>query len=136
MHLVASIQTRKVGIWCINFRSRSRGLGNKTASLKIVSTTAAAFTNGAQAMYHCLWQAKRVILMVSHQVIALSGPRACGKSTIATYLVNKWIHTYCLRRLLRDIAAIADSDLTHDRLYLARLERSCVNTCLIFSYRW
>ena len=60
--------------------------------------------------------------MVSHQVIALSGPRACGKSTIATHLVNNHGYTrIAFADVLRDIAAIADPDLTHDRLYLARL---------------
>ena len=60
--------------------------------------------------------------MVSRQVIALSGPRACGKSTIATHLVNNHGYTrIAFADVLRDIAAIADPDLTHDRLYLARL---------------
>ena len=60
--------------------------------------------------------------MVSRQVIALSGPRACGKSTIATHLVNNHGYTrIAFADLLRDIAAIADPDLTHDRLYLACL---------------
>ena len=60
--------------------------------------------------------------MVSCQVIALSGPRACGKSTIATHLVNNHGYTrIAFADVLRDIAAIADPDLIHDRLYLARL---------------
>ncbi|MAR93564.1 MAG: hypothetical protein CMA45_00590 [Euryarchaeota archaeon] len=60
--------------------------------------------------------------MVSSQVIALSGPRACGKSTIATHLVNNHGYTrIAFADVLRDIASIADPDLTHDRLYLARL---------------
>ena len=50
--------------------------------------------------------------MVSRQVIALSGPRACGKSTIATHLVNNHGYTrIAFADVLRDIAAIADPDL-------------------------
>jgi cytidylate kinase len=60
--------------------------------------------------------------MVSRQIIALSGPRACGKSTIAKHLVNNHRYTrIAFADALRDIAAVAGSDFINDRLYLARL---------------
>ena len=60
--------------------------------------------------------------MVSRQIIALSGPRACGKSTIANHLVNNHGYTcIAFADALRDIAAVAGSDFINDRLYLARL---------------
>ena len=56
------------------------------------------------------------------QIIALSGPRACGKSTIAKHLVNNHGYTrIAFADALRDIAAVAGSDFINDRLYLARL---------------
>jgi len=60
--------------------------------------------------------------MVSRQIIALSGPRACGKSTIAKHLVNNHRYTrIAFADALRDIAAVAGSNFINDRLYLARL---------------
>ena len=60
--------------------------------------------------------------MTSKQIIALSGPRACGKSTIANHLVNNHGYTrIAFADSLRDIAAAAGSDFINDRLYLARL---------------
>ena len=60
--------------------------------------------------------------MVSRQIIALSGPRACGKSTIAAHLVNNHGYTrIAFADALRDIAAIAGPDFINDRMYLARL---------------
>lgn len=60
--------------------------------------------------------------MVSRQIIAFSGPRACGKSTIAAHLVNNHGYTrIAFADALRDIAAIAGQDFINDRLYLARL---------------
>ena len=59
---------------------------------------------------------------MSSQIIALSGPRACGKSTIANHLVNNHGYTrIAFADALRDIAAVAGSDFINDRLYLARL---------------
>ena len=59
---------------------------------------------------------------MSSQIIALSGPRACGKSTIAEHLVNNHGYTrIAFADALRDIAAVAGSDFINDRLYLARL---------------
>jgi cytidylate kinase len=56
------------------------------------------------------------------QIIALSGPRACGKSTIADHLVNNHGYTrIAFADALRDIAAVAGSDFINDRLYLASL---------------
>ena len=61
-------------------------------------------------------------MMASRKIIALSGPRACGKSTIATHLVNNHGYTrIAFADVLREIAVIADPDLPNDRLYLARL---------------
>ena len=60
--------------------------------------------------------------MVSRQIIALSGPRACGKSTIAAHLVNNHGYTrIAFADALRDIAAVAGSNFINDRIYLARL---------------
>ena len=59
---------------------------------------------------------------MSSHIIALSGPRACGKSTIADHLVNNHGYTrVAFADALRDIAAVAGSDFINDRLYLARL---------------
>ena len=59
---------------------------------------------------------------MSSHIIALSGPRACRKSTIADYLVNNHGYTrIAFADALRDIAAVAGSDFINDRLYLARL---------------
>jgi dephospho-CoA kinase len=56
------------------------------------------------------------------QIIALSGPRACGKSTIAGYLVvNHGYKRVAFADALREIAKVAGSDFINDRLYLARL---------------
>ena len=56
------------------------------------------------------------------QIIALSGPRACGKSTIANHLVNNHGYTrVAFADALREITAVAGSDFINDRLYLARL---------------
>ena len=60
--------------------------------------------------------------MMSSQIIALSGPRACGKSTIANHLVNNHGYTrIAFADALRDIAAVAGPDFINNRLYLARL---------------
>ena len=60
--------------------------------------------------------------MMPSQIIALSGPRACGKSTIANHLVNNHGYTrIAFADALRDIAAVAGSDFINDRLYLACL---------------
>ena len=59
---------------------------------------------------------------MSDPILALSGPRACGKSTIAKHLVNKHGYTrIAFADALRDIAACAGEQLTNDRDYLARL---------------
>ena len=59
---------------------------------------------------------------MASSVIALSGPRACGKSTIAGHLVT--LHGYtriAFADALRELAGIGDAELINDRLYLARL---------------
>ena len=62
------------------------------------------------------------------QIIALSGPRACGKSTIADHLVNNHGYTrVAFADALRDIAAVAGSDFINDRLYLASLGKKLRN---------
>jgi dephospho-CoA kinase len=55
-------------------------------------------------------------------VIALSGPRACGKSTIAEHLGTQHGYTIiAFADALRELAGIDNSELANDRLYLARL---------------
>ena len=55
-------------------------------------------------------------------VLALSGPRACGKSTIAKHLVNNHGYTrIAFADALRDIAGCAGDQFIDDRDYLARL---------------
>jgi len=59
--------------------------------------------------------------MASH-VLALSGPRACGKSTIAKHLVNHHGYTrIAFSDALRQLASCADQAYINDRTYLARL---------------
>lgn len=60
--------------------------------------------------------------MNSNPVIALSGPRCCGKSTIAQHLVER--HGFvriAFADALREIAQLAGDDLANDRMYLANL---------------
>lgn len=60
--------------------------------------------------------------MNSNPVIALSGPRCCGKSTIAQHLVER--HGFvriAFADALREIAQLARDDLSNDRMYLANL---------------
>ena len=60
--------------------------------------------------------------MMSRPIIALSGPRCCGKSTIAGHLVSQHGYTrIAFADALREIAATANANLDGDRLYLARL---------------
>lgn len=55
-------------------------------------------------------------------ILALSGPRACGKSTIAKHLVNNHGYTrIAFSDSLRDIARCAGDQFIDDRNYLARL---------------
>ena len=55
-------------------------------------------------------------------ILALSGPRACGKSTIAKHLVNNHGYTrIAFSDTLRDIASCAGDQFVDDRNYLARL---------------
>jgi len=56
------------------------------------------------------------------QIVALSGPRCCGKSTIAKHLVANHGYTrIAFADALREIAETAGPDFANDRLYLARL---------------
>ena len=55
-------------------------------------------------------------------ILALSGPRACGKSTIAKHLVNNHGYTrIAFSDALRDIARCAGNQFIDDRGYLASL---------------
>ena len=57
-----------------------------------------------------------------HPIIALWGPRACGKSTIAKHLVNQHGYTrIAFADGLRKIAVLAGDDRIDDRMYLADL---------------
>jgi len=60
--------------------------------------------------------------MKSGQIIALSGPRCCGKSTIANHLVTNHGYTrIAFADALRQIAECGGANLQNDRLYLACL---------------
>ena len=60
--------------------------------------------------------------MSTGPVIALSGPRCCGKSTIADHLVTQHGYTrIAFADALREIAGVADKELVNDRIYLAHL---------------
>ena len=55
-------------------------------------------------------------------IIALSGPRACGKSTIAGHLVARHGYTrIAFADALRSVAKIAGAEYENDRIYLAQL---------------
>ena len=59
---------------------------------------------------------------MSDIILALSGPRACGKSTIAKHLVNNHGYTrLAFADALREIAKCAGDQFVDDRNYLARL---------------
>ena len=60
--------------------------------------------------------------MKTDPVIALSGPRCCGKSTIAEHLVNQHGYTsLAFADALRQIASVGGQEFANDRMYLARL---------------
>ena len=62
------------------------------------------------------------MLRVSDIILALSGPRACGKSTIAKHLVNNHGYTrLAFADALREIAKCAGGQFIDDRNYLALL---------------
>ena len=53
------------------------------------------------------------------RIIALSGPRACGKSTISEHLVRKLgYERIAFADPLREIAAVFSIDLKDDRFFL------------------
>ena len=59
---------------------------------------------------------------MANSIIALSGPRACGKSTIARHLEDYHEYTrLAFADVLREIAAIAGQEYVDDRLYLSNL---------------
>tara|TARA_Y100000766_G_scaffold228972_1_gene202427 strand:- start:109 stop:702 length:594 start_codon:yes stop_codon:yes gene_type:complete len=56
------------------------------------------------------------------RIIALSGPRACGKSTIAGHLQNLFgYNRIAFADALREISATFSEDLINDRIFLAEL---------------
>ena len=56
------------------------------------------------------------------KIISLSGPRACGKSTISEHLVRKLgYERIAFADPLREIAAVFSIDLKDDRLFLSEL---------------
>jgi dephospho-CoA kinase len=63
-------------------------------------------------------------------IIALSGPRACGKSTIAEHLCSTYGYTrIAFADAVRNVARCANPDLQDDRMFLADLGqvlRNCV----------
>lgn len=60
--------------------------------------------------------------MKKSATIALSGPRACGKSTIASHLVTQHGYTrIAFADALRQLALVAGEDFENDRIYLADL---------------
>ena len=62
------------------------------------------------------------MLEMSDIILALSGPRACGKSTIAKHLVNNHGYTrLAFAEPLREIAQCAGVQFIDDRNYLGRL---------------
>jgi len=62
------------------------------------------------------------MLEMGEIILALSGPRACGKSTIAKHLVNNHGYTrLAFADTLREIAKCAGDQFIDDRSYLARL---------------
>jgi cytidylate kinase len=62
------------------------------------------------------------MLEMGEIILALSGPRACGKSTIAKHLVNNHGYTrLAFADALREIAKCAGDQFIDDRNYLYRL---------------
>lgn len=60
--------------------------------------------------------------MTQETIIALSGPRACGKSTIAGHLVSHHGYTrIAFADALRELASVAGKEFANDRVYLAQL---------------
>lgn len=62
------------------------------------------------------------VSMNQGRIIALSGPRACGKSTIASHLVSQHGYTrIAFADALRELASVAGYEFSNDRIYLAQL---------------
>tara|TARA_B110001452_G_scaffold266252_1_gene272636 strand:- start:190 stop:723 length:534 start_codon:yes stop_codon:yes gene_type:complete len=60
--------------------------------------------------------------MKSGYVVALSGPRACGKSSIAKILQEEYgFERFAFSDCLREIAALSGPNFVNDRIYLAQL---------------
>ena len=77
--------------------------------------------NGIQ-MFESFQLSTKKVLEMGDVILALSGPRACGKSTIAKHLVQNHGYTrFAFADALREIAKCAGDDFIDDRDYLARL---------------
>lgn len=67
---------------------------------------------------------------MSSEIVAFSGPRACGKSTIAEYLCAEYGYTrIAFADVVRSIAANINPESGNDRLFLAKVGqalRECV----------
>jgi dephospho-CoA kinase len=60
--------------------------------------------------------------MMSKSVVALSGPRACGKSSIAKILQDEYgFERVAFSDCLREIAALSGASFVNDREFLAQL---------------
>jgi len=65
---------------------------------------------------------------MNNSIIALSGPRTCGKSTIANHLVNEHGYTrIAFADALRQIASLVGEEWIDDRMYLANLGQQLRN---------
>jgi cytidylate kinase len=59
---------------------------------------------------------------MGRKLVALSGPRGCGKSTIASILVqNHGYERIAFSDVLREIAVLAGIEYANDRVYLSEL---------------
>ena len=80
------------------------------------------YMSGVLELPHSPWPLSWGEAEMTIEIIALSGPRCCGKTTIAGHLVSNHGYTsIAFADALRQIAGCGDANLENDRLYLARL---------------
>ena len=61
-------------------------------------------------------------MITLQKIIALSGPRACGKSTIAGHLITqKGYNRLAFADVLREIASLYSQDSANNRIFLSEL---------------
>ena len=73
---------------------------------------------------------------MSPHVVALAGPRGCGKSTIAQHLVEQHgFERLAFSDVLREIAMLAGPERVNDRQYFQISDRYCDPTTPAFSSR-